>query len=144
MWTVDGKPTHAANFGPGPRIPARTMRDLDVCDLDGDGRKEIVAATSYEMVVALDSRCEKLWAERLPSSAEVLACVRPSGGAPAHVVLGCDDGRVRMLDAKGKLVRTRLMDGRPTTILALPDDAGNGRVLIGTQTGQVALFAAGR
>jgi len=139
-WTVDGKPKHAANFGPGARIPARTMRDIDVCDLDGDGKKEIVVATSYEMVLALDAKCNKLWATRLTSAANVMACVRPKGQKQAWVVLGCDDGHVRVLDAKGKLVRKSRVAGRPVAIHRLADAGGNQFVAIGTTTGQVSTF----
>ena len=137
VWTADGKPKHAANFGPGRRIPARTMRDLDVCDLDGDGRKEIVAATVYGMVVALDSQCGKVWAARLPSPANVLACVLPKGRKEARVVLGCDDGGVRVLNHEGRLVRRAQLKGRPVAIRRLRD----GGVAIGTEKGQVAVFS---
>jgi hypothetical protein len=141
VWAVDGKPMHAANFGPGPRIPARTMRDIDVGDLDGDGKKEIVAATSYRMVVALDGQCNKLWARRLASPAQVLTCVRPKGAPRARIVLGCDDGRVRVLDAAGNLIGQGDAGARPTCIEGLSNAEGEERVVIGTNTGGVSIFA---
>ena len=140
VWTGEGKPLHAANFGPGPRIPARTMTDLDVRDLDGDRKKEIVAATSHGMVVALDARCGKVWARRLTSAAEVLACVRPKGGRRARVVLGCRDGRVRVLDAAGRLAASASVTGRATAIERLSGADGVEHVAIGTDSGAVAVF----
>jgi len=143
VWSMEGKPLHAANFGPGPRIPRRTMRDVDVFDLDGDGRKEIVAATSCGLVVALDCRCRKRWAVRLPSAARVLACVRLKNEKEGRAVLGCDDGRVRVLDARGKLLRLGQVDGRPTVIRALADANGDALLAIGTWTGSVSMFRLG-
>lgn len=144
VWSADGKPLHAANFGPGERIPARTMTDVDVCDLDGDGKKEIVAATSYEMVVALDARCEKLWARRLASAAEVLACVRPKGGKQAQIVLGCRDGGILVLDAAGRPLRRGAVAGTPVAIRRLADAAGMEYVALGTRSGAVSVFAVGQ
>ena len=140
VWTAGGEPKHAANFGPGPRIPARTLRDLAVCDLDGDGSKEILAATSHGMVVALDAQCRKLWAVRLPSAANVLACARPKGGKRARIVLGCDDARVRFLDHTGKLIGYAQLTGRPATIQKLADPDGGELVAIGTDKGHVATY----
>ena len=143
VWSAEGKPQFAANFGPGPRIPALTMRDLDVCDLDGDGRKEIVAATSYRMVVAMDCGCRKRWAVRLPAAAGVLACVRTEGQKEARIVAGCDDKAVRLLDAHGKLVQRGSIVGRPVRIRQVARAGGERLVVIGTDTGGVAVLAPG-
>ncbi len=142
VWSAEGKPLYAANFGPGPRIPERTMRDIDLGDLDGDGRKEIVAATSHGMVVALNAKCAKRWAVRLPSPASVLACVRPKDANEGRVVLGCDDAAVRVLDAQGRLVRRAALTGRPTRIQTWAEATGPVHVILGTQSGEVAAFHA--
>lgn len=66
VWSKDGTPLHSASFGPAKSevpITSRSLdnvRDLDVADLDGDGKKEILAATFDGMVVALNCRCEKV------------------------------------------------------------------------------------
>ena len=140
VWSVEGKAISAASFGPGPRIPVRTMRDLDVCDLDGDGKKEIVAATSCRMVLGLDSRCNKLWATRAGGAVGVLACVRPKGQDRALVVTGCDDGRLRVLDATGNLVQTGTLAGPATCIAGAADAEGNQLVAVGTGDGGVSVF----
>ena len=142
VWGADGRPKYAASFGPGPRIPALTMRDLDLGDLDGDGRKEIVTATSQGLVVALDSRCQKRWTTRLASPAAALAIVWPKGTSQALLALGCDDGRLRVLDAAGGLAHTAELGGPATCVRRLTGAAGQPLVALGTAAGRVTIFAA--
>ena len=139
VWNLDGQALRNAQFGPGDSIPARNMRDLDVADLDGDGRQEVVAATSRGLVVTLDCECRKLWATRLPSPPTVLKCLRAADGAP-WVVVGCEDGTVAVLDAGGAVVRLGRVTGAPTCVGALGED-GAGPVLLATTQGEVGAFA---
>jgi hypothetical protein len=142
VWSAAGKPLYDASFGPGERIPAKNMRDLDVADLDGDGKKEIVAATSGRLIVTLDHQCRKLWATRLASAPTVMTCVRPKSGSQQWVVVGCENGRLIVLDAKGKMIRAAKVSGRPTCIDVLEDPSGAPLVLLATDTGQVYSFRA--
>jgi outer membrane protein assembly factor BamB len=110
VWTTDDKPRacparrpdlrsfplYAAHFGPGPMAPARTLMDMDVSDLDGDGRKEIIVLCADGLVVCLDSHCEPKWTVRLKASPRCLAC---AGG---RAVIGCGDGTIVALDGTGK------------------------------------------
>jgi hypothetical protein len=116
------------------------MRDLDVADLDGDGRKEIVAATSSGLVVALDCQCRKRWARRLASAPSVLACRGAGEGAAGAVVVGCEDGRVVVLDAAGRPVRRAEVRGRPTCVCRLPGPARSAALVLATRKGQVRAF----
>ena len=138
VWTAAGKPLYDASFGPGDRIPARNLRDMDVADLDGDGKKEIVVATRSGLVVALDCRCRKLWARRLASPPTVLKCFPPAAGVPARIVAGCEDGRVVMLDGQGKPSGQGSVQGRPTCIGALRQGAAPQIVLLATAKGEIA------
>lgn len=140
VWSVDGRPKAAANFGPGPKIPAVTIHDLDVCDLDGDGKKEIVTSTAYSMVVALDCMCNKLWAKRLPAAAVTLNCVRPRGSEKAVIVLGCNDGQLRVLDARGSLVHRALLPDPAVCAQRLARADGREVIAIGTASGASVLF----
>ena len=135
VWAEDGTPLYNAHFGPGQRIPTDNMRDLDIADLDGDGRKEIVAAISSGLVVALDCRCKKVWARRMPSPPTVLACVRTDGGT--RVVVGCEDGSLIVLDGKGETVGAGQVDGRPTCILVVDET-----VVVATDRGEVKALSA--
>ena len=155
VWTVDGKPLYDASFGPGARIsgpgtrfPTKNMRDLDIADLDGDGKKEILAATSSGLVVALSHKCEKVWATKLPAPPAVMKVMtgkngdRPNGRSVPifpQIVVGCQGGSVYVLDAKGAIVRTGQITGTPTRVTAL-DDAS---VLLATDKGEVKRFNVG-
>ncbi len=136
VWASDGTPLYNVNFGPAKQEvpvlvpPPENVRDLDVADLDGDGKKEILAATSNGMVIALDYQCNKIWARRLPSPPTVLTCVDVEG-AP-RIVAGCEDGMVVVLDGEGEIVRMDGVTGRPTCIERL-----NGGVVLATEEGEV-------
>jgi hypothetical protein len=137
VWTAEGKPLHDASFGPGDFIPVKNVRDLDVADLDGDGKKEILVATSGGLVVALNHRCEKVWATRLDSPATVMKCVTADG--KPEIFAGCEDGGVIVLDARGAPKRAGGVKGVPTRIETAED-----LVVIGTDQGQVSGFVVER
>jgi len=142
IWDREGRPLYNAQFGPGDSIPARNMRDLEVTDLDGDGKKEILAATSSGLVVALDCRCQKVWSKRLASLPTVLKAVTPPGAAP-QLVVGCEDGSVEVLDGQGNRLRQGRVEGRPTRLQAFPSPAGP-IVLLATDRGEVKGFRVER
>jgi len=140
VWAEDGRPLFNAQFGPGRPIPARNITGLDVADLDGDGKKEIAVATSEGYLVALDARCGKVWARRLPRPAAVLKAVRPAGGSTPWIVAGGEDGTVRVLDGRGRPVRTGRVAGAPTRIESLADPSGTPLVVLGTDREEVKAF----
>ncbi len=131
VWAADGTPLYNAQFGPGQNTtPGANMRDLDIADLDGDGKKEILTATFNGLVVALNHRCEKLWARRLPSPPTVLKV------AQSQIFVGCEDGTIVVLDGKGNVVRTGKVLGRPTHVEVISADNG-ALVLLGTDRGEL-------
>ena len=69
-------PKHNANFGAGQSYGYRIIRGVDVADLDADGKKEVLAATSGQLLVALNSNLEKRWAIRL-ATARMSSSVNP-------------------------------------------------------------------
>jgi len=113
------------------------VRDLDIADLDGDGRKEILTATCNGLVVALSHRCEKIWAKRLPSPPTVVKAVG------AQVFVGCEDGTVVVLNGKGEMIRTGKVSGRPTHVEAMSTDSGT-LMLLGTDKGELKAMTADR
>jgi len=141
VWSGDGKALHDASFGPGERIPVKNMRDLDIADLDGDGKKEILAATSAGLVVALDHQCKKRWARRLASPPVVMQCVAPASGGNPRTVVGCEDGTVVLLNGRGAPIGAGKVSGRPSCITALSDTATGAAVLLATDAGEVKAFA---
>ena len=130
VWAEDGTPLYNVNLGPGERHPTLNVRDLDLADLDGDGKKEILAATSSGLVMALNCRCEKVWGRRLPSPPTVLAAVRTDGRV--WIAVGCEDGTLVALDGKGEVFGRTSVRGRPTCIGVL-----DGAAVVGTEEGEV-------
>jgi hypothetical protein len=143
VWRANGKALYDASFGPGERIPARNMRDIDIADINGNGRKEIVVATSSGLVVALDHQCRKVWARRLTSAPEVLKCVVSPILQTPLIAIGCDDGAINVLDGTGQLVRLGKVSGRPTCIDVLSVPSDHPVVLFATDSGEVKAFAIG-
>ena len=136
VWNENGAALYSANFGPGNRIPAQNMRDLDVGDLDGDGKKEILAATSTGLVVALDAMCNRIWTRRLHSPPTVLAFLRAND--ESWVVTGCEDGSIVVLDGSGEVRGLAKVSGKPTRILRTADG-----VVVGTDRGEVTGWKIG-
>jgi hypothetical protein len=116
------------------------MRDLDICDLNGDGQKEILAATSGGLVVALDSKCRKVWARRLGSAPTIMKCVRPKPDAGPLVFVGCENGKIVVLDGQGEMIRSGRVTGRPMYIESLTAGKSGSLVLLATNNGEVKAF----
>ena len=131
VWDLQGRPLHNVQFGPGARGAGRDIRDVDLGDPGGDGRKEIVVALSGGLVVALSSRCEKLWSKRLDSPPVVLKAVGK------RVVVGSEDGGVFVFDGQGDLIAAGKTAGRPACIVTF--GAGH-TVVIATDKGEVKAF----
>jgi len=143
VWQANGKALYDASFGPGERIPARNMRDMDIADINGNGKKEIVVATSSGLIVALDHQCRKVWARRLTSAPGVLKCVVSPISQTPLIAIGCDDGAINVLDGTGQLIRLGKVSGRPTCIDVLSVPSDHSVVLFATDSGEVKAFAIG-
>ena len=127
VYSEQGQPLYNAQFGPGPSpAPRAQMRDMDVADLDGDGKQEFVVGISEGLVVALSNSCEKIWSTRLPSPPVSLRCVQPAGAKHSLIVAGCDDGTVAALDS-GRSGRQRQGDRPANAYRDARDAGGTGR-----------------
>jgi len=132
VWDLQGRPLYNVQFGPGAREGGRDIRDLDLGDLDGDGKKEMIAALSSGLVVALNHRCEKLWAKRLNSPPVVLKV------AGNTIVVASEDGSVWMLDKHGNPVKQAKLNGRPATIV---EPTTVPLIVLASERGEVKAFA---
>lgn len=140
VYSQEGRPLFNAQFGPGAsNAPRAQMRDLDVVDLDGDGKKELVTGISAGLVVALTHDCRKLWSTRLPSPPRSLRAVIPAGKKRPVIVVGCDDGTVAVLDSAGEVVARSAVVGRPEHMIVVAASTGP-EVVLGTSRGRVAGF----
>lgn len=143
VYAEDGKPLANAQFGPGAStVPRAQMRDMDVADLDGDGKKELVVGIAEGLVVALNHECKKVWSTRLSSPPFSLRCVRPPSAKSPWIVVGCEDGSVAALDSRGELLRIGKVTGRPTHVQVVPAAAGPIAVFA-TDRGDVRGFRIG-
>jgi len=138
VWSGDGKPLHNAQLGPGKKGPGSTISDMDVADLDGDGRKEILIARTNGILLALDHRCEKAWARRLPFPLRALRCVAGGGGSPRIVVAG-GDGAVLVLDNLGTPRRAGDLNSRPDHLI-VSHEAGRAVAYLAGREGQLKGF----
>lgn len=149
VWDSNGQAKYNMNFGAGNAMPYRNMRDLDVADLDGDGKKEIIVATDGGMIVALDCQCRKLWARRLPSPPTVIKALPARGPRQTQILVGCEDGGVLVLaipsvgdrrsptEWAGTPIQSARLTGSPTDIVTL--ETGDSIIaILGTDGGQVA------
>jgi hypothetical protein len=130
IWDEQGQPLYSATFGPGTQA-ARNIRDLDLGDLDGNRKKEIVAGLWDGLVVVLDSQCQRRWSRHLPSPPDLLAVVGRS------IVVGSEDGSVRLLDGRGNAVGQAQVTGRFTCISKL----GTNSALLATDKGELRLLS---
>ncbi|MBT3380001.1 MAG: hypothetical protein HN742_28990 [Lentisphaerae bacterium] len=135
VWDENGRPIASAPFGPGSR-PSRSLRDVDVGDLDGDGRKEILVALHNGLIVVLDHQCSRRGAFRLPVAATVLNVLREN---PAMVAVADEQGTVYLLDGEGKPTGIARIDGRPDRLAEI-SLGGQPHLLVTTRTGAVAAF----
>jgi len=136
VWSAEGKPLHDASFGPGAGMAVRTMRDLEVADLDGDGTKEILVATSGGLIVCLNHQCERVWSRRLAVAPDVMKAFGSGGDHEARIVVGCEDGSVVVLDRTGTPVMRGQVEGQPMQIESI-ETSGGPVAIIGTGAGRV-------
>ncbi|MBI2301215.1 MAG: VCBS repeat-containing protein [Armatimonadetes bacterium] len=134
VWDVNGVPLCNAQFGPGNPIPAENITDIDLSDLDGDGKQEIVLSLSRGLVVALSSHCERRWSLSLPSAPWRLQAVG------RQVLVGCADGSVYLLDGEGTVKQAGKLDSRPLFMDKLPTADGRTLVIVATEKGTMAGF----
>jgi hypothetical protein len=123
VFSEQGQPLYNAQFGPGPsNAPRAQMRDMDVADLNGDGKKELVVGISEGLVVALSNECQRMWSTRVPSPPVSLRCVKVPDAKLPRIVAGCEDGTVAVLNQMGTVIRLGKVTGRPThmEVLQMP------------------------
>jgi len=116
VWSVEGQALYAAHFGPGASAPARTIMDMDVADLDGDGRREILVSLADGLVLCLDNQCVPMWSRRMPGAPQALAAI--AGG----VLVGCADGTVARLSPGGTVDWLGHVDGAVEHLTPIADD----------------------
>lgn len=150
LGSYDGQPLSSAQFGVVNLDSGRTMgrgnrqyrgiRDLDVADLHGDGKQDIVVALSNGWIVALTWQCERIWSTKLSSLPMVMKGIGSPRRCWPSIVVGCEDGSVAILDSQGGLMCHGTVNGIPTCIDALTTADDVSLALLATDRGEVAGF----
>jgi VCBS repeat protein len=131
VWALDGTPKHSIQLGPGDAIPARTVRDLELVDLDGDGIPEVLVALAGGTVLALDGTCRPLWSRRLDGPPTALC----RGAGSARVLVAHEPGELVALDRAGRLVAWVGLRGAADIVAHSRHGAA-----LGTREGEVVLI----
>jgi hypothetical protein len=140
IWDREGKPRASVNFPPGEGPLYRNLPGVEIGDLEGDGKAEILVATAGRGLVALDHRCERIWSRRLPATPTLLQFVPASTGQPSAIVVGQEDGSLLVFDGKGRIVGQARVEGRPARAALLPRGDHGPMLVIATDSGHVAFF----
>lgn len=137
IYSGDGKPLYNTQFGPGAVDPRANIRMMDVGDLTGDGKPEILMGLSSGLVDVLDGQANKLWAKLLPSAPVVVKLVK---GVDANwVCVGSEDGTISAMDASGNIISQGKVNGRPEDLQVIQTPKGQVAVIT-TDTGEVSGF----
>lgn len=141
VYSQEGEALYNAQFGAGAsNTPYAQMRDMEVADLDGDGKQEIVVGTYERLLVALDGQCRKVWSRLLPAAPRRIQAIAAADGAGSRLVVGCEGGQVLTLSGSGEILSQGKVDGVPVERLLLDTPEGP-RVVFGTDQGTVATLA---
>lgn len=108
-------------------------------DLDGDGTKEVLAASVSAWLSAFDIKGELLWATQLPN--EILAIGEAADGLFAQ----CADGNVYRLSPAGEVTGIHAPERKapPSVGQHFRFQHGDGALLIGDRSGQLTALAVG-
>jgi hypothetical protein len=140
VWSEDDKPKYTAYFGPGDnafsgggasiRFPRPTIRDIDIANVTGDDKPEIVLALASGLIVGLDGKCNKLWSHQLRTTPSLLKIIN------RKIVVGSENGDVVVLDGAGSVVQNTTVEGRVDVLDRIDDQT----VLVGS-TGGLKAFS---
>jgi len=136
-YTEDGKPLYNVQFGPGKTLPRTNLRMMDVGDINGDGKSEIVTALSSGIIYLMNSKSEKIWAKKLASPALVVKFIKQN--TSTWLCIGSEDGTITAMDASGNILKEGKVAGKPTDLLVL-QTSGGPMAVINTDIGGLTGF----
>ncbi len=114
------------------------MRMMDVGNITGDEKPEIVVGIASGLVVVLDGQAKKLWAKELSSPPTVVKVIKETGGK-SWLCVGSEDGTVTALDGNGNIIKQGKVNGRPVDLQVIQTPSGALALMI-TDRGEVKGF----
>jgi len=138
IYSEDGNPLYNAQFGPGlSDMPRSTMRMMDVGNITGDEKPEIVVGIASGLVVVLDGQAKKLWAKALSSPPTVVKVIK--GNGTNWLCVGSEDGTVTAIGGDGNIIKQGKMNGRPVDLQMMRTSKGQVAVIT-TDIGEINGF----
>jgi hypothetical protein len=132
VYDGSGKPLWMKFFGPDKyREKAPFMSALEVVDLYGDGKKEIMIGTKEGWICAFDHRGTPLWQRRFPAAVTSMA----ASASQRRLAVGCADGSLFLLNAGGATLATGNMDAAVLKVIMESE-----KVFIGDAMGRVRMY----
>ena len=143
IWNAKGKVLHEAALGFGirafgapfgaPELRTTNVRGFALPDFRKDGHKKVAVGFIRDYVALFDSSLKPEWLVRLPAAPRLLAAVPgPAGDRLAAV---CDDGRLYILDEKGRITAQAEITPRATMLTGWDDT-----LFVSSEKGGVTLF----
>ncbi len=114
IYDEDGKPLFNTQIGPGIIGERTNIRMMDVGDIDGDGKQEIVVGLSSGFVNALDHKAQKIWSKSLSSPPTIVKIIKET--EITWLCVACEDGRILAMDNTGKIHQEGILKGKPIDI----------------------------
>lgn len=140
IYTRDGKPLYNAQFGPGIKGPRTNLRMMDIGDLHGDGKQEIIVGLSSGYVTLLDAQAKKIWSKSFSSAPSVVKIIK--GSALTWICVGCEDGTVVALNTKGEILKESVIKGKPVDLQILNTSEGT-IAIMSADSGEINGFVIG-
>lgn len=132
VYNAAGTPLWMKYFGPDKNTGAPFMTALELADLDGDGRKEVLIATRHGWLIAFDHLGTQIWQRHFESGISRVSISEQN----QKIAVGCDDGSLALLDNVGKQLAVGQMSGAVRSVV-FDEDA----VIAGSANGLVRRYA---
>jgi len=105
------------------------------------GQHMLVAAAESFNVFGLDAQGKIVWRRPFDDAARCLCKGNFLGSDRVAIGVGCDDGTVHVLDAKGSVLAWSHTDGSPSDVVTLAAQGRPAWLTVGTDRGRVQAFA---
>ena len=143
IWDAKGKVLHEAALGFGirafgapfgaPELRTTNVRGFALPDFRGDGNKKVAVGFIRDYIAFFNSELVPEELVRLPAAPRLLAAVPGSAGDRLAAV--CDDGRIYILDEKGRITAQAQITPRPTMLTGWGDT-----LFVSSEKGGITIF----